>query len=146
MGSCDTPGLGSVDSKGTESVSRNSPREKRRAKSESAAEVYSKAECLCEVGKLRQAVPLFKQVISALHGSADARLGLMEAEVWAQLGVTMQSLDDIEAAIDSYRKALVLDPSLHVCFANLATLYSYMGDGKSAHENIQRALEFDPQR
>lgn len=129
-----------------QSGARSSSREPNRAQSESAAEVYGKAECLCEIGKFRQAVPLFCQVISALHGSTDARLGLVEAEVWAHLGVTMQSLDDIEAAIDSYRKALELDPSLHVCFANLATLYSYKGDGKSAHENIQRALEFDPQR
>lgn len=140
----DTPGLGGIDCEGAGSGSRSSPREKCKARSESAAEVYSKAECLCEIGKFRQAVPLFKQVISALHGSADARLGLVEAEVWAHLGVTMQSLDDIEAAIDSYRKALELDPSLHVCFANLATLYSYMGDGKNAQENIQRALELIP--
>lgn len=141
----DTPGLGDIGGEGAGSGARNRSREQRQAQSESAAEVYGKAECLCEIGKFRQAVPLFQQVISALHGSADGRLGFVEAEVWAHLGVTMQSLDDIEAAIDSYRKALELDPSLHVCFANLATLYSYMGDGKNAQENIQRALEFDPQ-
>lgn len=123
---------------------RSTSREQRQASSESAADVYGKAESLCEIGKFRQAVPLFQQVISALHGSDDARLGFVEAEVWAHLGVTMQSLDDIDAAIDSYRKALELDPSLHVCFANLASLYSYMGDGKNALDNIQRALEFDP--
>lgn len=141
----DTSGLSGIDDVGCRPRARSSSREQRQAQSESAADVYGKAECLCEIGKFRQAVPLFQQVISALHGSADARLGFVEAEVWAHLGVTMQSLDDIEAAVDSYRKAIELDPSLHVCFANLATLYSYMGDGKNAQENILRALEFDPQ-
>ena len=41
-------------------------------------------------------------------------------------------MDDIAAAIESYCQAVRLDPSLHVCFANLATLYLYLEDFSKA--------------
>ena len=43
-----------------------------------------------------------------------------------------RSLDDIAAAIESYCQAVRMDPSLHVCFANLATLYMYLEDFQKA--------------
>lgn len=112
---------------------------------ENAAEVFERAEALCEDQHFEEAAGLFRRVLAALKWSPDRKLRAVEAEVWAHLGVAMQSLDDIEAAIDSYRSAVKLDPTLHVCFANLATLYVYLEDAKSARENIERALELQPQ-
>merc|ERR1719436_2401147 len=66
------------------------------------------------------------------------------AEVWAHLGVAMQSLDRVPEAIDSYRRAVSLDSSLHVCFANLATLHAYLQERERALEYIAEALTLDP--
>lgn len=111
---------------------------------ENAAEVFERAEALCEGQQFEEAAALFRRVLAALQGNPDRKLRAVEAEVWAHLGVTMQSLDDIEAAIESYDHAVQLDPSLHVCFANLATLYVYLEDSTHAHENIARALNLEP--
>merc|ERR1712113_735802 len=85
-----------------------------------AAEVFEHAEALCEAQQYEQAAVLFRRVLVSLQRSKNSQLHSVEAEVWAHLGVTMQSLDDIEAAIDSYQHAVALDPHLHVCLANLA--------------------------
>merc|ERR1712039_830116 len=117
---------------------------------ENAAEVFTRAQALCEARRYEEAVGLFRRVIAALQGdptwrnSSDQKFRAIEAEVWAHLGVAMQSLDDIRAAIDSYHHAVELDPSLHVCFANLATLYIYLEETEPARENIARALELEP--
>ncbi|CAE8611655.1 unnamed protein product [Polarella glacialis] len=112
---------------------------------ESAAEVFARAEELCEARHFAEAAELFRHVLAALRTSPERHaLRAVEAEVWAHLGVAMQSLDDIEAAIESYGQAVQLDPGLHVCFANLATLYIYLDDMPNAHEHISRALCLDP--
>merc|ERR1712070_733957 len=74
----------------------------------------------------------------------DGAMHAVEAEVWACLGVAVQSMNDVEAAIESYNNAVRLDPSLHVCFANLATLYVYFQDVDLAHANIEKALVLQP--
>lgn len=109
-----------------------------------AAEVFEHAEALVEAQQYPQAAVLFRRVLASLQRSQNAQLAGVEAEVWAHLGVTMQSLDDIEAAIDSYRHAVALDPQLHVCFANLATLHMYLGDIPQAQADIARALAGAP--
>lgn len=111
---------------------------------ETAAEVFERAEAFCEAQQFQEAAVLFRRVLAALHGSPDHKLKAVEAEVWAHLGVAMQSLDDIEAAIESYSHAVVLDPALHVCFANLATLYMYLEDWPRAQNSITQALLLQP--
>eukprot|EP00913_Durusdinium_trenchii_P002668 g2469.t1 len=56
----------------------------------------------------------------------------------------MQSLDRVPEAIDSYQRAVSLDPGLHVCFANLATLHAYLHEKPKALEYISKALEVEP--
>ncbi|CAE7357864.1 unnamed protein product [Symbiodinium natans] len=112
---------------------------------ESAADVFARAEALCEAQRFAEAAELFRCVLAALRTSSERHsLRAVEAEVWAHLGVAMQSLDDIAAAIESYCQAVRLDPSLHVCFANLATLYMYLEDSQKAQEHISKALLLDP--
>lgn len=113
---------------------------------QSAADLFARAEALCESQHFAEAAELFRCVLAALRTSADREaMRSVEAEVWAHLGVAMQSLDDIAAAIESYCQAVRMDPSLHVCFANLATLYMYLEDFHKAEEHISKALELEPQ-
>merc|ERR1719310_66800 len=114
-----------------------------------ARELFRRAEALCEKQQFSEAVPLFEKVLAMLQESdtddagAPGKLVVM-AEVWAHLGVAMQSLDRVPEAINSYQKAVALDSSLHVCYTNLATLHAYMQDRTKALENIEKALALDP--
>jgi len=92
-------------------------------------------------------VPLFQRVLHLLEGSDGDTVPappVVTAEVWAHMGVAMQSLDRVPAAIDSYKHAVALDPTLHVCFANLATLHAYLNEREVALEYIGRAITLDP--
>eukprot|EP00930_Biecheleria_cincta_P091742 TRINITY_DN8139_c1_g2_i1.p1 TRINITY_DN8139_c1_g2~~TRINITY_DN8139_c1_g2_i1.p1 ORF type:complete len:2278 (+),score=713.30 TRINITY_DN8139_c1_g2_i1:130-6963(+) len=107
-----------------------------------AQEMFQQAEALCHRQRFAEAVPLFSRTLELLEekGSSPAVAG----EVWAHLGVAMQSLDHVPKAIESYRRAVQLDPTLHVCFANLATLHAYLGERERALEYLVRAVELDP--
>ncbi|CAD7933985.1 unnamed protein product [Amoebophrya sp. A120] len=67
------------------------------------------------------------------------------SETLAHLGVVMQSLDKVEEAIDYYTQATDLDPNLHVCYANLASLHVYLGEKKMAMDCIQKAVGIEPE-
>lgn len=108
---------------------------------------FRRAEALCERHKFDEAVPCFQQVLQILEGGSpevDGVQPVVVAEVWAHLGVAMQSLDKVREAIDSYKRAVTLDVSLHVCFANLATLHAYLNEHEAAAEYIDKALVLDP--
>merc|ERR1719331_1103125 len=109
-------------------------------------DAFRRAEALCERQKFDEAVPCFQQVLSILEGGSPDVEGVQPvviAEVWAHLGVAMQSLDKVREAIDSYQRAVALDGSLHVCFANLATLHAYLNEHEAAAGYIAKALALD---
>eukprot|EP00928_Gymnodinium_smaydae_P087073 TRINITY_DN7140_c1_g2_i1.p1 TRINITY_DN7140_c1_g2~~TRINITY_DN7140_c1_g2_i1.p1 ORF type:complete len:2361 (-),score=382.91 TRINITY_DN7140_c1_g2_i1:110-7192(-) len=111
-----------------------------------AEEVYHSAESLTEQQNFADAVPRFRRVLQIIESEgleASVRPSII-AEVHAHLGVSLQSLDRVPEAIDSYKRAVLLDPALHVCFANLATLHSYINDHERAIEYIHKALSLDP--
>jgi len=66
------------------------------------------------------------------------------AEVWAHKGVALQSLGHVEDAIEAYAEGTRLDPTMHVCFANLASLAAYLGKWNMAKEMITEALKMEP--
>lgn len=111
-----------------------------------AQECFQQAEALCARQRFSEAVPLFRRTLEILQDAeaAEGLAGAAAAEVWAHLGVAMQSLDRVPEAIDSYQRAVSLDPGLHVCFANLATLHAYLHEKPKALEYISKALEVEP--
>eukprot|EP00933_Yihiella_yeosuensis_P003452 TRINITY_DN10628_c2_g1_i1.p1 TRINITY_DN10628_c2_g1~~TRINITY_DN10628_c2_g1_i1.p1 ORF type:complete len:1097 (-),score=348.72 TRINITY_DN10628_c2_g1_i1:114-2987(-) len=114
-----------------------------------AQEAFQKAEALCQKQRFKEAVPLFHRTLEILEESGlttqsnKGPAAAVAAEVWAHLGVAMQSLDKVPEAIESYKQAVSLDKTLHVCFANLATLHAYLGKHTGAMEYIEKALELD---
>lgn len=107
---------------------------------------FQEAEALCEQQRFAEAVPLFQQVLQAIDHDQELNApAAFVAEVWAHMGVAVQSLDRVPEAIKCYKKALTNDATLHVCFANLATLHGYLRDVPSAVEYIRQALVLDPQ-
>jgi Tfp pilus assembly protein PilF len=61
------------------------------------------------------------------------------------LGVARQNLEQREAAIESYEKALSLDPKLTEAAVNLTAALLDAGDAARAEPVIERALASDPQ-
>eukprot|EP00929_Paragymnodinium_shiwhaense_P015420 TRINITY_DN12350_c0_g2_i2.p1 TRINITY_DN12350_c0_g2~~TRINITY_DN12350_c0_g2_i2.p1 ORF type:complete len:1985 (+),score=659.24 TRINITY_DN12350_c0_g2_i2:230-6184(+) len=112
----------------------------------SAREAFRRAEECCDRQEYAEAVPLFRVVLKTLEepSSKDSVPAALKAEVWAHLGVAMQSLDRVPEAIDAYKRAVQLEPSLHVCFANLAALHAYLHDFDQAEGYVQQALTLEP--
>jgi len=110
-----------------------------------AKEAFRRAENLCEQQRFTEAVPEFKEVLRILDKHPGSAPQVVVAEVWAHLGVAMQSLDRVPEAVDSYKTAVTCDPTLHVCFANLATLHAYLQENERALDYIGKAVALDPQ-
>lgn len=113
-------------------------------------DLFRRAEALCSQQRHEEAIPLFEEVLSVLreHGQEvlDRRaLVVAQADVWAHLGVSMQSLDRMHEALASYGRAVALNPLLHACFANLATLHLYLRNTETARRHIGKALSVKPE-
>lgn len=113
-------------------------------------DLFRKAEALCSQQRHEDAIPLFEEVLQVLreHGQdvLDRRaLTIAQADVWAHLGVSMQSLDRMHEALASYGRAVALNPLLHACFANLATLHLYLRNTETARRHISKALGVKPE-
>ncbi|KAG6371676.1 putative stress-induced protein STI1 [Boletus reticuloceps] len=67
-----------------------------------------------------------------------------KAEKHKQTGNTQMSAKKYDAAIDSYSKAIALDPTNAVYFSNRAAAHSSKGDHTSAVEDARKAIEVDP--
>eukprot|EP00435_Cladocopium_sp_Y103_P045556 s836_g13.t1 len=108
---------------------------------------YSFAEALCDAQRYRDALPLLGKIIdvglSKPHWLEAA--GIRPADVWAYTGVAKQGESLTEESIKAYCEAIRLDPLLHVCHANLASLYSFQEDDAKARHHIAIALRLDPE-
>ena len=108
---------------------------------------YSFAEALCDAQRYRDALPLLGKIIdvglSKPHWLEAA--GIRPADVWAYTGVAKQGESLTEESIKAYCEAIRLDPLLHVCHANLASLYSFQEDDAKARHHIGIALRLDPE-
>ncbi|KAF9229619.1 TPR-like protein [Gyrodon lividus] len=67
-----------------------------------------------------------------------------KAEAHKQTGNTHMSAKKHSLAIDSYDKAIALDPTNPVYFSNRAAAYSSKGDHASAVLDAEKAIEVDP--
>ena len=67
-----------------------------------------------------------------------------QADVWAHLGVALQSQDRLHEALASYGRAVALNPGMHACFANLAALHNYLANTDMARKYIDKALALRP--
>ena len=77
--------------------------------------------------------------------TAAVRKKQREAESWFQRGVDLeQSGAPVEQAIDAYRLAIALDPSLAAALVNLGTIYFTARSWEKAEKNYRRALEANP--
>lgn len=67
-----------------------------------------------------------------------------KAEKLKQTGNTHMSAKKHDAAIESYSKAIALDPTNAVYFSNRAAAHSSKGDHGSAINDAKKAIDIDP--
>ena len=67
-----------------------------------------------------------------------------QAEKAKQTGNAQMSTKDFDAAIESYDRAIALDPTNPVYFSNRAAAYSSKGDHLAAVGDAEQALAVDP--
>jgi tetratricopeptide (TPR) repeat protein len=68
----------------------------------------------------------------------------VQAEKFKQTGNAQMSTKDYDAAIDSYDKAISLDPTNPVYYSNRAAAYSSKGDHLAAVGDAEQAISVDP--
>jgi tetratricopeptide (TPR) repeat protein len=66
------------------------------------------------------------------------------ADQWIQRAMSLEERDPV-AAIDAYRRALVLRPECTEAFINMGRLHAESGDATAAHDCFRHALELDPE-
>lgn len=123
------------------------PQEQHKILQASAVELrkeFKKAESLCEASQHDASLPRFLHVLSQVQGQSDPELRRLEAEIQAYLGVAFQSVGQVQDAVDAYTSAVEIDPALHVCHGNLASLHSYLRNERLARKHLTAALERDP--
>jgi len=99
----------------------------------------------CDAQEFAEAALFFERTLELIQQGDSGDFQIQEAEVWAQLGVAMQSTDRANEALQAYQQAVQLAPEHHACHANLAMLYGHQKDFKLASEHIGIALRLDPQ-
>ncbi|CAJ1442705.1 unnamed protein product [Effrenium voratum] len=109
---------------------------------EALSKAFAYAEALCEGQRYKEALPLLREVMQVGRGRGLSELRL--ADVAAYIGVATQAEGRTDEALAAYCEAIRLDPSLHVCHANLASLYQFLDQPQQAREHLAQALQLDP--
>ncbi|WP_165356413.1 sulfotransferase [Sphingosinicella sp. BN140058] len=85
-------------------------------------------------GRWEEALALLDRVVAAEPRHSAA---------WLERGYTLEALRSEAAAIDSYSRALALDPNLAPAYGKLADIAARKGDRQGARMQAERALAID---
>jgi Flp pilus assembly protein TadD len=94
--------------------------------------LYQHGTALLQVGRLREAIEIFRRV-------AILRPGIPDVE--NNLAVAFQGLGEFDAAIRAYRSAIELNPDFDLAHANLARLLESTGRFAEAEISLRRAVQ-----
>jgi len=81
---------------------------------------------------------------SSSQSSGPSANDKVQAEKFKQAGNAQMSSKDYDAAIESYNKAVSLDPTNPVYYSNRAAAYSSKGDHLAAVGDAEKAISVDP--
>lgn len=112
-------------------------------------DLFFRAEALCSEGRFEEAIPLLEAALRQLRlggwGSDQTSMHNAQADIWAHMGVALQSLDRLHEALASYGRAVALNPDLHACYANLAALHHHLANTDAARHYVDKALAISPE-
>lgn len=75
--------------------------------------------------------------------SEAAKLGVSDAELWNFLGISYSRLNQLQAAVRSYKRALALNPKLAEAHLNLGFAYQRLNNTQAAAKEYKTACSLD---
>ena len=105
---------------------------------------------MCDLKEYDDAVQLLEEASTWLAQLSPSELcdvdalKILESDIYGQLGIAFQSLNQIPEAIDAYRTAVHVDPEAHACHANLAVLLNHVGRHAEAEKHACFAADQEP--
>jgi len=75
--------------------------------------------------------------------SEAARLGVSDPELWNFLGICQSRMNQLAAAVQSYKRALALNPNLAEAHLNLAFAYERLKNAPAAAKEYQLACQLE---
>ncbi len=90
-----------------------------------------------QAGRLTQAEPLYRRILQADPGCADA---------WHLLGLLLHQAGQSEVAVEYINRAIALQPKNGVYHKNLAVVYQKTGRLAEAADRYRAVLELNPQQ
>lgn len=115
-----------------------------RAGAEDARVQNTKGIILYQLGDLAQSRTTLEQAV-ALAGQPDSGLTNPEkSTVQVNLGRAYRDLDELELALQAFRRAVVLDPASATAHNNLGNVAFRLGDCQTAEFELSQAVSLDP--
>jgi tetratricopeptide (TPR) repeat protein len=97
--------------------------------------LYLYGTALLQLGRMRDAIDIFRRAASLRPGIPD---------VHNNLAVAFQGIGDFDAAVRSYRSAVELNPDFDLAHANLGRLLESAGQFAESETSLRRAIGIKP--
>jgi tetratricopeptide (TPR) repeat protein len=112
---------------------------------QNARVLNAKGVILFQMGSLQAAQSALEKAVQT-SAAAEPALGERERSViQVNLGKTYRDLGNLEQALNSFRRAVVLDPVSATAHNNLGNIHYRLGDCSNAEYELSQAAALDPQ-
>jgi tetratricopeptide (TPR) repeat protein len=105
---------------------------------------YNLGRALTQKGDLKAAIAELRQAVELKELRQAVELKWQDADVYADLGIALFEIGDMDGAIAEYRRGLELKPDHAILHNNLGNALSRNGDMDGAILEYRRAVELQP--
>lgn len=99
---------------------------------------------LYQLGDLSQARTTLERAVNLASGDNSGLSNPEKSTVQVNLGRTYRDLDQLELALQAFRRAVVLDPASATAHNNLGNIAFRLGDCETAEYELSQAVNLDP--
>lgn len=115
-----------------------------RAGGDDARVQNTKGIILFQLGDLSQARTTLELAVSLANQDGSGLSNPEKSTVQVNLGRTYRDLDELELALQAFRRAVVLDPASATAHNNLGNVAYRLGDCETAEYELSQAVSLDP--
>lgn len=113
-------------------------------KADDARVQNTKGIVLYQLGDLAQARTTLERAVSLASSGQPELSNAEKSTVHVNLGRAYRDLDELELALQAFRRAVVLDPASATAHNNLGNIAFRMGDCSTAEYELSQAVNLDP--
>lgn len=99
---------------------------------------------LYQLGDLQQARTTLERAVTLATREDSSLSNTEKSTVQVNLGRAYRDMDDLELALQAFRRAVVLDPSSATAHNNLGNVAFRLGDCETAEYELSQAVNLDP--